>query len=204
MQAETGTPLSEAADDEAPVAASERRRTHRAFWAIVAVVVLALDQLTKWWAQRHLTEGQPRHLIGTVLQLDLTHNAGAAFSVGTGYTVGLSLMALLVIVVGIRFARRLGSIAWSVALGLLLGGALGNVADRLFRAPGPLRGHVVDFLMLPHWPIFNLADASICCAAALFVVLNLLGVGLDGTRAGAPGQRSTPAPPTPDDGHPVP
>lgn len=142
----------------------------------------AIDQVTKWWAQGHLDEGVPRHVIGSFFELDLTHNAGAAFSVATGYTIVLTLLALAVVVVAVRFAGRISSAAWAVALGLLLGGALGNITDRVFRAPGPLRGHVVDFMKLPHWPVFNAADTAICCAAALFVWLNLRGVRLDGSR----------------------
>lgn len=154
-------------------------------WALVAFGVYVLDQATKWWAQRELTVGVPRHVVDGWFELDLTHNAGAAFSMGTGYTVILTLVAIGVVLICLRVASRLGSTAWAVALGLLLGGALGNVTDRIFRSPGPLRGHVVDFMRLPHWPIFNVADASICVAAVLFVVLSLRGVRLDGSRVGA-------------------
>ncbi len=153
-------------------------------WALVALGVYALDQATKWWAQRDLTVGVPRHVVDGWFELDLTHNAGAAFSMGTGYTVVLTLVAIGVVLICLRVASRLGSRAWAVALGLLLGGALGNVTDRIFRAPGPLRGHVVDFMRLPHWPIFNVADTSICIAAVLFVYLSLRGIRLDGTRVG--------------------
>jgi signal peptidase II len=79
-------------------------------------------------------------------------------------------------------ARRLGSLGWAVALGLLLGGAVGNLTDRIFRAPAPLRGHVIDFLELPHWPVFNVADASICIAAVLVGILTVRGIRFDGTR----------------------
>lgn len=177
MQTTTGTPLSHRA-----LATRPRSRWPAVLLAAVVVVAYTLDQVTKWWAQRDLTVGEPRHLIGSVLQLDLTHNAGAAFSVGTGYTFAITLVALGVIVVCLRAASRIGSFGWAVALGLLLAGALGNVTDRVFRSPGFLRGHVVDFLQLPHWPIFNLADSSICVAAVLFVVLNVRGVRLDGSR----------------------
>lgn len=177
MQTTTGTPLSNGF-----ATAGARSRRPVVLLAAVAVIAYTLDQATKWWAQHALTLGQPRHLLGSVLQLDLTHNAGAAFSLGAGYTVVLTLLALAVVVVGLRAASRIGSFAWAVALGLLLAGALGNVTDRIFRSPGPLRGHVVDFLRLPHWPIFNLADASICVAAVLFVVLSVRGVRLDGSR----------------------
>jgi signal peptidase II len=86
------------------------------------------------------------------------------------------------VVACLRLAGRLGSRGWAVALGLLLGGALGNVTDRMVRSPGPLRGHVVDFLQLPHWPVFNLADASICVAAVIVMVLSVRGIRVDGSR----------------------
>jgi signal peptidase II len=151
-----------------------------ALWAGVAAAVFALDQLTKWWAASTLADGVPRPLIGTWLQAHLAYNAGAAFSVGTSYTIGLSLVAVVVVIACLRISRRLGSLGWATAIGLLLGGALGNLTDRIFRAPGPFRGHVVDFLQLPHWPVFNLADSAICSAAALFVILTVRGVHLDG------------------------
>jgi signal peptidase II len=181
MQATTGTPLS---DESEPAAGRTggRRRPLLKVWVGVAVLAYVLDQLTKWWAQHSLTVGVPRPLVGDLLRLDLTHNAGAAFSVGTGYTVLLTGVALVVVVACLRLAGRLGSRGWAVALGLLLGGALGNVTDRMVRSPGPLRGHVVDFLQLPHWPVFNLADASICVAAVIVMVLSVRGIRVDGSR----------------------
>jgi signal peptidase II len=183
MQATTGTPLS---DESEPAGGVPELRRHRLLrvWLLVATVAYVLDQLTKWWAQRSLTEGVPRPLVGHLVRLDLTHNAGAAFSVGTGYTILLTGVALVVVVACLRLAGRLGSRGWAVALGLLLGGALGNVTDRIFRSPGPLRGHVVDFLQLPHWPVFNLADTSICVAAVIVVVLSVRGIRFDGSRDG--------------------
>lgn len=187
MQAEIGTPLSQdplgdplegGAEPERP----QRSRKPLAVWALVAAGCYALDQVTKAWAERSLTVGEPRSLVGDWLRLDLTHNAGAAFSVGTGYTVALTLVAIAVIVVCLRAAHRLASSGWALALGLLLGGAAGNVTDRLLRPPGPLRGHVVDFLRLPHWPVFNVADSCICAAAAIIVLLSLRGVRVDGSR----------------------
>jgi signal peptidase II len=163
-------------------------------WVAVAALTYLLDQATKVWAQRSLDEGNPQQVIGDLLQFHLTHNPGAAFSMGTGYTVVLTLIALTVIVVCIRLARRLGSTGWAIALGLLLGGALGNVTDRIFRDPAPFRGHVVDFIELPHWPVFNLADTAICVAAALFVLLSARGIHLDGRRDGdveTPAEEST-------------
>jgi signal peptidase II len=178
MQAKAGTPLSDEAD---PALISGDRRPYLALWAGVAGAVLALDQLTKWWAVDNLRPGAPRRVVGHWFEFDLTRNAGAAFSTATGYTVVLTILAIGVVAICVRMAGRLRSTGWAVTLGLVLGGALGNVSDRLFRAPGPFHGHVVDFLRLPHWPVFNLADSSICVAAALFAILSARGVRLDGT-----------------------
>jgi signal peptidase II len=151
-------------------------------WITVAVTAFALDQVTKWWAEDALADGQPRQVIGDLLQFRLVYNPGAAFSTGTSYTALLTLVALTVIVVVIRLAPKLQSRGWAIALGLILGGALGNVTDRIFRDPAPFRGEVVDFLELPNWPIFNVADCAITVAAVLFVVLSLRGIGIDGRR----------------------
>ena len=141
-----------------------------------------MDVATKAWAVSHLEGRDPIPVIGDLLRLNLTHNPGAAFSTGTQFTVALSVLALVAIVAVLYFARNVGSRGWAVALGLLLGGVGGNFTDRLIRDPGPFRGHVVDFLELPHWPIFNVADMCIDSAAALIVILTLRGIGLDGQR----------------------
>jgi signal peptidase II len=150
----------------------------------VAGLVVLLDQVTKALAVAHLTEGRPVRVVGPLLRLDLTRNAGAAFSTATGMTWVLTVIAVAVVVVVVRASRRLGSRVWALAFGLLLGGACGNLADRLLRAPGVGRGHVVDFLEFPHWPIFNVADTAIVTAGALVVLLTLRGVrwerGTDG------------------------
>ncbi|MGH3508311.1 MAG: signal peptidase II [Nocardioidaceae bacterium] len=179
MQTTPGTSLT----DEKLVPAEPSRRPHVVLWAAVAATVLLVDQATKFWAERALDGGETRELAGEWLQLRLTYNPGAAFSMGTGYTVVLTLIAIGVVVVVIRMARKLGSWGWALALGLLLGGALGNVTDRIVRDPAPFRGHVVDFLELPNWPVFNVADMAICAAAAVFVLLSIRGIHLDGTRA---------------------
>ena len=150
---------------------------------IVAVPVYVADQLTKAWATATLQPDQPRKLIGSILQLTLTRNSGAAFSIGTGATWILTVIACSVVVFVVITARRLGSRGWALALGLLLAGSLGNLTDRVFRAPGPGRGQVVDFLQLPHYPIFNLADSAIVTAAVLIAVMAFRGVGIDGTRS---------------------
>ncbi len=183
MQTTPGTTLTDDTPVSGDVVTEPRRRGIR-FWAAAAAVVFLIDQATKWWAEQALSDGQPREVLGSLLRFRLTHNPGAAFSLGTGYTIGLTVIALAVIVVTVSMAGRIRSAGWAIALGLLLGGALGNVTDRLLRDPSPFRGHVVDFIELPHWPVFNVADAAISVSAVLFVLLSLFGVHLDGTRDG--------------------
>ena len=113
-------------------------------------------------------------LLGGLLTLQVLRNSGAAFSLGTGFTLVFTAVAVGVVVVILRTSRRLYSVGWAVALGALLGGAVGNLVDRLVRAPGLGRGHVVDWIQLPHFAVFNLADASICCAAAGMVSVSAL------------------------------
>ncbi len=148
----------------------------------VAVAVLLVDQLTKVWALSALDDAPRRSLVGNLLGLELTRNAGAALSIGTSMTWVLTLAAVAVVVVVVRTARRVTSTAWAVTFGLLLGGALGNLGDRLFREPGPLRGHVVDFIAYGDWFIGNVADIAIVVAAGLVILLVVGGVQLDGTR----------------------
>jgi signal peptidase II len=142
----------------------------------VAAAVYGVDQLTKVLAVARLQPGDPRPLIGELLQLHLIRNAGAAFSMATGVTWVLTIVAVVVVVVVVRSARRLGSVGWAVTLGLLLGGALGNLTDRLLREPGFGRGHVVDFLDYAGLFIGNVADIAIVVGVALLV--------LDGFRKG--------------------
>ncbi len=152
----------------------------------VAVVVFAADLISKAIVLDKLPGHPPVRLLDGLITLDLTYNAGAAFGLGTSYTVVIALIACGVIIFIFRTARRLASIAWSIALGLLLGGATGNLSDRLFRAPGPLRGRVVDWINLPHFPwTFNIADASIVCAAVLIALLAASGRAIDGRQAAA-------------------
>ena len=150
----------------------------------VAGAVVTADAVSKALALRHLRGHEQVRLLDGLLTLRLTLNPGAAFGVGTSYTALIALIACGVIFYVVRMAARLRSLAWTVGLGLLLGGAAGNLGDRLFRAPGPLRGSVVDWLNLPHFPwTFNLADAAITCAAVLVGILALLGKRIDGTSA---------------------
>ncbi len=147
-------------------------------WATAAAVIL-VDQLSKAWAVATL-EGQPgRQIVGDLLRFSFVRNPGAAFGLGGGATIVFSLVAVAVAVVLVRMSTRLVSMWWAVALGLMLGGAVGNFIDRVFREPAPLQGHVVDFLRLPNWPVFNVADMSLVTAAVLIVALSLLNVPYD-------------------------
>ena len=159
-----------------------KRRRLFLLLASIAVVTYLLDQLSKWWAIRALSDEDPRDLIGSFLRLDLIRNPGAAFSVGTGNTWVLTIIAVVVLVVVVRVSRRLGSSGWAWALGLLLGGALGNLTDRIIREPGLGRGHVIDFLNYNGWFIGNIADIAIVSAAILIGLLALTGRSVDGTR----------------------
>ncbi len=150
----------------------------------VAAFVIAADVISKAIVVAAMPGHPNIRLLGGALTITLTRNGGAAFSIGTSMTIVFTAIAVGVIVYIVRAARSLRSAGWAVALGLLLGGATGNLLDRIFRAPGPFQGHVVDWIELPHWPVFNLADSSIVCAAVLVVLLALRGIRLDGTRAG--------------------
>ena len=167
-----------------------KARRLRRFLAVVALLGLAADQVTKVLAVALLTPGEPVPVVGEVLQLVLLRNPGAAFSFATGATWVFTVIAVVVVIAVLRVSRKLGSRAWALALGLLLAGATGNLVDRLVRAPGFARGHVVDFLALPNWPVFNVADSMICTAAALIVLLALRGTEIDGRRA--TGRRGAP------------
>ncbi|HTX95670.1 MAG TPA: signal peptidase II [Mycobacterium sp.] len=145
----------------------------------VAAVVLALDVVTKVLAVRLLPPGQPVPIIGDTVTWTLVRNSGAAFSMATGYTWVLTLIATGVVVGIFWMGRRLVSPWWAVGLGMILGGAMGNLVDRFFRSPGPLRGHVVDFLSVGWWPVFNVADPSVVGGAILLVVLSIFGYDFD-------------------------
>jgi signal peptidase II len=148
----------------------------------VAAFVIATDVISKAIVVAKMADHPPIRLLGGLLTITLTRNGGAAFSIGTSMTIVFTAIAAGVIVYVLRAARKLRSVGWAIALGLLLGGATGNLLDRIFRAPGLFDGHVVDWIELPHWPVFNLADSSICCAAVLVVLLALQGIRLDGTK----------------------
>jgi signal peptidase II len=184
MQIQAGAALITSPDiNKSQTTRSTPRRLLYLAVVFVALPVYVGDQLTKAWAAANLQPDQPRDIVGSLLRLNLTRNSGAAFSIGTGATWILTAIACSVVVFVVITARRLGSRGWALALGLLLGGSLGNLSDRMFRAPGPGRGEVVDFLQLPHYPIFNIADSAIVSAAVLIAIMAFRGVSIDGTRS---------------------
>jgi len=147
----------------------------------IAITALALDAISKAIVVATLPDRPPVRLLGGLLTLRILRNSGAAFNIGNGMTLVFTVIAAGVVVAILRYARKLRSLPWAITLGLLLGGALGNLADRLLRSPGVFRGHVVDWIELPHWPVFNLADASIVCGGVLAVLLASRGLQVDGT-----------------------
>ncbi|MBO9520351.1 MAG: signal peptidase II [Nocardioidaceae bacterium] len=148
----------------------------------IALVAWLVDTGTKIYAERELAGRDPVELLGPLLRLNLTRNPGAAFSTGSSVTPLISVFAAVAFVVALWFAFRVRDRIWAWAFGLLVAGIAGNLTDRLFREPGPLRGHVVDFLELPHWPVFNIADVCINVAAGLIVLQSLRGIGISGRR----------------------
>ncbi|MEN9623052.1 MAG: hypothetical protein RLZZ307_784 [Actinomycetota bacterium] len=141
-----------------------------------AWTIWLFDFATKTWALTSLSSSEPRKIIGSFLQLTLVHNPGAAFSFATGFTLVFSLLALAVVVAVVYFAPKITSGGWQLCIGLLLGGVLGNLTDRIFREPSFLNGHVIDWIQIPSWPVFNLADSAICVAAFIAFVLSLRNV----------------------------
>jgi signal peptidase II len=183
---------------------AERRSPHRQLgvFTLVAAAVLGLDVVTKVLVVSELEGRAPVRVLGGLAYLQVTRNPGAAFSMASGLTVVFALFAVGVVVALVWIAPRLRSTLWATALGLALAGASGNLVDRLFRAPGPLRGHVVDFVSVlrpdaEFFPIFNVADAAITCGAALVVLLSLLGRHYDGTVVPAVWKRPDPDRDTP-------
>lgn len=151
---------------------------------VIAAVILLFDLVTKILVVHYVEPGNPIEIVGDFVTLRLVRNPGAAFSMATGMTWLLTVVAVAVVIGVIKIGRTLRSPWWALGLGLVLGGALGNLIDRFFRAPGPFQGHVVDFVSVGWWPVFNVADSSIVCGAILLVVLSLFGFEPNGERAG--------------------
>ncbi|MEO3884894.1 signal peptidase II [Nonomuraea sp. B5E05] len=184
VQAEGGTPVG-----------GPRRRLF-AVLIVLAAVIYAADLVTKTVVLRTLEGEAPLVVIQDVLQFRVIFNPGAAFSIGTGMTFIFTIIAACVVVAIVRTARKLGSRAWAVTLGLLLGGAFGNLTDRLLRYPSGIgrptqfQGHVVDFIevfpghfpVIDYFPVFNIADSAIVCGGILAVLLAWRNVQIDGSK----------------------
>ncbi|MFF1463679.1 signal peptidase II [Streptomyces sp. NPDC058330] len=170
-------------EDTGPADGAVRGRRRKKILVLLCVAVLAylLDLGSKMLVVAKLEHQEPVELIGDWLKLDVIRNAGAAFSFGEAFTVIFTAIAAVVIIVIVRLARKLYSLPWAIALGLLLGGALGNLTDRVFRAPGVFEGAVVDFISPAHFAVFNLADSAIVCGGFLIVILSFRGLDPDGT-----------------------
>lgn len=182
-----------------PSSAARQPRRRVGLVALVALTVLALDLISKVFAVEMLQGREPFRMLGGAVYLQLLRNPGAAFSMGTGLTWLLALVAIAVVIAICWIARKLRSAGWAIGLGLILAGALGNLVDRIFRAPGVLRGHVIDFVSVfaPNgeiWPVFNVADSAIVVGGALIVLLTLLGREFDGTTAKDRAAKTAPEP----------
>ena len=159
------------------------RRTYWFLWAGLAAFAYTCDQLTKWWVTSTMVEGQTTPVIPGVLQWYYIRNSGAAFSIGENFTWFFTLIMAAVSLAIIVLARRIRSAWWAIGLGLVLGGALGNLTDRLFRPPSFAMGHVVDFISFPNFAIFNMADMAVVGGVITICLLTLLGVPLTGAKA---------------------
>ena len=124
----------------------------------------------------------PKKIFGSILQLNLTINYGAAFGLGEQSGKFFAIFAIAFLAVVFYIGRRLDSTKWAITLGILAGGITGNLTDRIFRAPGKLNGGVVDWIQIPHWPIFNLADVSINLGVILILILLIKNVPLNSQR----------------------
>lgn len=187
------SPVSSPAPAPAPVSAptplpvepagAEEPKGRRRIGVLLVVALLAflIDFGSKLLVVARLENHSAIKVIGDVVTFQVIRNSGAAFGMGQALTVVFTMIASAVIVVIWRIARRLYSLPWAIALGLLLGGALGNLTDRLFRSPGVFRGHVVDFISVQHFAVFNLADSAIVCGGILVVLLSFRGSNPDGT-----------------------
>ncbi|WP_420827177.1 signal peptidase II [Cryobacterium roopkundense] len=177
----TRSPVSRAL---APKAPSKQGSRALVLLALVAVGIYALDQISKFFVVANMAEGEVVRVLGGVLHWHFVRNPGAAFSLASGSTWIFSIIAAAVVVFIVWFARRIRSRTWGLVFGLLLGGVLGNLTDRLLREPSFGEGHVVDFISTP-WmipAIYNVADMAIVISMVIFMILTIRGIGLDGQR----------------------
>jgi signal peptidase II len=187
---------SEPGSDDPDVTTRPRSSRYVVILLVVAATVVLVDRVTKTWAVDRLGDGEVIVLADPWMQLRLVYNPGAAFGFAGGYTVVISIIAFGVAFAILRLSRRLRSVWWAIALGGILGGALGNLIDRMTQPPGIFRGYVIDFVEWPGFPVWNLADAAIVGSVALVFVLSLRDVPYDQERpaAGSPTETDDGAP----------
>jgi signal peptidase II len=162
-------------EGRAPITSSRANRARRLF-IIFSTAIFATDLVTKNWAESYLQYREPVKLIGNLLQLTYGTNPGAAFNFATDATLLLSSLKLCVAAFIIFYMRKVTNRYWAISLGLLLGGVIGNLWDRMTREPGAWRGEVIDWIQLPNWPIFNIADSAIVCAGLLMTYLAMRNI----------------------------
>jgi signal peptidase II len=175
------TPEAGAEPEQGDIASPPRGRRRIAVLFVVAAFAYTLDLVSKLLVVDKLEHHAPIEVFGDWLEFHAIRNPGAAFGFGAAFTVIFTMIAAAVIVVIARLARKLYSLPWAIALGLLLGGALGNLTDRIFRSPGIFQGEVVDFIAPKGFAVFNLADSAIVCGGILIVLLSFRGLDSDGT-----------------------
>ncbi|WP_231595158.1 signal peptidase II [Salinibacterium sp. SWN1162] len=168
----------------APTATRAPRRLLVGLFALAAFVIAA-DQLSKWWAEANLGDGKNIPIIGDLLSFQLVYNPGAAFSLAEEYTWVLTIIAAIAVVAITWYSLTVQSRAWAVALGMLLGGAITHLGDRLFRDPGFARGHVVDFINYNGYFIGNIADIALVGGAIMIVVISMMGIAAKPERVAA-------------------
>lgn len=154
---------------------------------VTALTVLVLDQATKIWAVSYLENESDIQVIGEFLQFSFLRNPGAAFSIGSNITWVFTLVSIAVVITILVLAKSVTNRFWALGFGGMLGGALGNLGDRIFRSPEPFQGQVVDFILLPNYPMFNIADSAVVVSAIAMVILSFRGVDFS-----APGISSSP------------
>jgi signal peptidase II len=142
---------------------------------LTAWTIWLFDFATKQWAISAF-DSEPHKVLGDFLSFTLIRNPGAAFSFATGFSIVFALLSLAVVVAVVYYAKQITTSGWQITAGLLLGGVIGNLTDRIFREPGWLSGHVIDWIQIPNWPVFNLADCAIVIAAAISFTLTLRNI----------------------------
>ena len=180
--------MSENSKSGAQTVPTTSRHRYWLLWLGIVVFAYTCDQLTKWWVTSTMVEGQSTPVIPGVLQWYFIRNSGAAFSIGEDFTWFFTLVMVAVSAAIIVLARRIRSAWWAIGLGLVLGGALGNLTDRLFRPPSFAMGHVVDFISFPNFAIFNMADMAVVGGVSTICLLTLIGVAMDGSK---PAEKAT-------------